>query len=549
MDGTADARPPLPRGADLLHNARLNKWTAFTEAERDALGLTGLLPEGVDDEETQLRRVHLQLGRKSTALEKYIYLYSLQDNDETLFYKALMSDPVQFLPLVYTPTVGEACQQFSQMLRRPKGLYVSIKRRGRVRELLRNWPERDVRILVVTDGERILGLGDLGANGMGIPIGKLALYTACAGVPPHVTLPLTLDVGTDNKGLLRDPLYLGLRQPRVRGAAYDAFLDEFVTGVQEVFPRCCIQFEDFAGANAAPLLARYRDRVCCFNDDMQCTAAVALAGLEAALRVTGGRLTEQTFLFAGAGSAGVGVADLLVQAMTADGLTTAEARGRCWLLDVRGLIESGRDDLADFQKPFAHRHAPIKDLLSAVETLRPTALLGVSTVPKLFTRPIIEAMTRLNRRPIVFAFSNPTSRTECSAEEAYTWSDGRAVFASGSPFPPVLREDRVFVPGQGNNVHIYPGVGMAVYATEARRVTDEVFLRAARTLAGLVSPQDLDLGLVYPPMSRILQSSFHVATAVAEAIFDRGLRARRGRPTCRAFLEAKAYRPQYRSLV
>ncbi len=544
-----DAAPPLPRGVDLLHDAHLNKSTAFTEAEREALGLVGLVPEGVDDEELQLRRVHLQLSRKNTALEKYIYLSSLQDNNETLFYKTLTSDPAQFVPLVYTPTVGEACQQFSQMLRRPKGLYVSVKRRGRVRDVLRNWPERDVRVLVVTDGERILGLGDLGANGMGIPIGKLALYTACAGVPPRVTLPVMLDVGTNNEALLRDPLYLGLRQPRVRGAAYDAFLDEFVTAVQEAFPLCCIQFEDFAGANAAPLLARYRDRVCCFNDDMQGTAATVVAGLWAAMRLTGGRLGGQTFLFAGAGAAGTGIADLLVRAMTAEGLTPEQARGRCWMLDADGLIESGRADLADFQKPFAHRHAPIKDLLTAVETLRPTALIGVSTVPKLFTRPVVEAMARLNRRPVVFACSNPTSRAECTAEEAYTWSDGRAVFASGSPFPPVRLGDRVLVPGQGNNVTIFPALGMAVYATEARRVTDEMFLEAARALAGQVSPRDLELGLVYPPMSEILQSSLPVATAVAEVIFDRGL-ARVPRPAdVRAFLEAKAYRPAYRSLV
>jgi malate dehydrogenase (oxaloacetate-decarboxylating)(NADP+) len=544
-----DFRQPLPRGVDLLHNARLNKSTAFSEAEREALGLVGLLPEGVDDDELQMRRVHLQLSRKTTALEKYIYLSSLQDNDETLFFKALTSDPVQFLPLVYTPTVGEACQQFSQLLRRPKGLYVSIRRRGRIRDILRNWPEKDVRVLVVTDGERILGLGDLGANGMGIPIGKLALYTACAGVPPRATLPVALDVGTDNEALLRDPLYLGVRQPRVRGAAYDAFIDEFTTAVQEVFPCCCIQFEDFAGAQAAPILARWRERVCCFNDDIQGTAAVAVAGLWAALRLVGGRLSEQTFLFAGAGSAGTGVAGLLGQAMTAEGLTREEARCRCWLMDANGLIEAGRTDLTDFQKPFAHRHAPVKDLLSAVEALRPTALIGVSTVFKLFSRAVIEAMARINRRPIIFAYSNPTSRSECSAEEAYWWSEGRAVFAGGSPFPPVRFGDRIFTPGQGNNVYIFPAVGMAVYATEARRVTDEMFLRAAQALAAQVTPQDLELGLVYPPMSKILQSSLHVAAATAEVIFDRDLAGVPRPADVKGFVEAKAYKPEYRSLV
>jgi malate dehydrogenase (oxaloacetate-decarboxylating)(NADP+) len=549
MTPSRDPHPGLPTGVDLLHNARLNKSTAFTEAEREAFGLVGLLPEGVDTEEVQLQRVHLQLSRKNTDLEKYIYLSQLQDNDETLFYKALASDPAQFLPLVYTPTVGEACQQFSQMLRRPKGLFVSYKRTGRIKDVLRNWPERDVRVIVVTDGERVLGLGDLGANGMGIPVGKLALYTACAGVPPEATLPVALDVGTDNDALLRNPLYLGLRQPRVRGAAYDAFVDEFVEAVQEVFPRCCIQFEDFAGPRAASLLARWRDRVCCFNDDIQGTAAVAVAGLAAALRITGGRLRDQTFLFAGAGAAGTGIAGLLSLALQDEGLAPAEARGRCWLFDVHGLLTDDRTDLADFQRPFAHPHAPATDLLSAVEALRPTALIGVSTVPKLFNRSVVEAMARINARPILFPLSNPTSRSECTAEEAYLWTGGRAVFAGGSPFAPVVLGDRVFVPGQGNNVHVYPALGMAVYATEARRVTDAMFLRAARRLAELATPTDLDLGLVYPPISRIVQNSIHVTAAVAEAVFYAGLACVPRPADLPRFLEGKAYRPAYHSLI
>lgn len=537
------------RGVHLLRDPHLNKSTAFTEPEREKLGLLGLVPEGLDTEETQLRRVLLQLAQKTTDLEKYIYLSALQDNDETLYYKTLMSDPAHFMPLVYTPTVGEACQKFGHILRRPRGLYLSIKRRGRLAELLRNWPEQDIRFTVVTDGERILGLGDLGVNGMGIPVGKLALYTACAGVPPQVTLPITLDVGTNNETLLADPLYLGLRQPRVRGAEYDDFLEEFVTAMQNVFPRCCIQFEDFANFHAVPLLARYRDRVCCYNDDIQGTAAVAVAGISAALRISKKAWKDQTILFLGAGSAGTGIAELISLAMTKDGLSMAEARNRCWLVDVNGLIESSRTDLADFQKPFAHAHAPLKSFLAAIETIRPTGIIGVSTVPKLFNQPVIEAMARINERPIIFPYSNPTSRSECTADEAYKWSQGRAIFASGSPFQPVQFGGKTFVPGQGNNVYIFPALGMAIFATQAKRVTDEMFLCAAMSVAEQVTQANLDMGLIYPPQSDILNTSVHVANKVAELIFERNL-AGVPRPTnVGDFIRSKVYRPEYRSYV
>ncbi|HEV3449080.1 MAG TPA: NAD-dependent malic enzyme [Gemmataceae bacterium] len=546
---TSAGNSAVPHGAELLHHPRLNKATAFTEVEREALGLIGLVPEGIDTEELQLQRVRFQLTQKTTDLEKYIFLSSLQDNDETLYYRLLMSDPAQFMPLVYTPTVGEACQKFGHIFRRPKGLYLSIKRQGRVREVLRNWPEKEVRFIVCTDGERILGLGDLGANGMGIPIGKLALYTACAGVPPQFTLPVMLDVGTNNEALLRDPLYLGLRQPRVRGAAYDAFIDEFVTAVQDAYPRCCVQFEDFANFHAVPILARYRDHICCFNDDIQGTAAVAVAGIYAALRILRSKMSDQKFLFLGAGSAGTGIADLLSQAMMPEGLNSVAARQRCWLFDVRGLIESSRTDLADFQRPFAHAHAPIKDFLTAVESIRPTAIIGVSTVPKLFNRPVIEAMSRINERPIIFACSNPTSRSECTAEEAYQWSQGRAIFASGSPFAPVHFDGKTFVPGQGNNLYIFPAVGMAIYATQARRVTEEMFLKAAQSVAEQVTQADLEMGLIYPPQSAILKASLHVAERVADLIFERGL-ARVDRPAnLEAFIQSSVYRPEYRSLL
>ena len=537
------------RGMALLRDPILNKSTAFPESEREALGLLGLLPEGIDSEETQIQRVQLQLSKKPNELEKYIYLSQLQDTDETLFFRVLMSDPAQFLPIVYTPTVGEACLQFGHIMRRPKGLYVSIKRKGRVREILRNWPQRDVRFIVVTSGQRILGLGDLGANGMGIPIGKLALYTACAGVPPQFTLPLLMDCGTNNEELLRDPLYLGLRRTRPEIAELDEFVDEFVTAVQEEFPNCCIQFEDWAGVDAVRLLARYRDKVCCFNDDMQGTAAVALAGLLGALRFSRGKLSDQTFLFLGAGSAGVGIADLLMQAMTAEGLSAKAARARIWFFDVNGLLETSRKDLADFQKPYAHSHAPTRDFVQAIETIKPNAIIGVSTVAKAFNQRVIEAMSRVNERPIIFPYSNPTSHSECTAEEAYRWSEGRAIFSSGSPFPPVRFGDRTFVPGQGNNVYIFPAIGLAVYATQAKRVTDEMFIAAARAVAEQVTPAELDVGLIYPPQSAIFDTELHAAARVAGVIFARNL-ARAERPaSIEEFIRQKVYKPTYQTIA
>lgn len=539
----------LPTGVALLRDPALNRSTAFTEAEREKFGLVGLLPDRVEDEEVRLQRVLVQLDYKPTDLERYIFLSSLRDNDETLYFKALMSDPARFLPLVYTPTVGEACQKFDQILRRPAGVYLSIRRKGQLRDLLRNWPHKDVRFIVVTDGERILGLGDLGINGMGIPIGKLALYTACAGVPPKVTLPITLDVGTNNETLIKHPLYLGLREPRITGREYDEFIDEFIMAVQDVFPRACIQFEDFALPHAAPILARYRDKVCCFNDDIQGTAAVALAGLIAASKIVGGALTDQRFLFLGAGTAATGIAALLAKALEQDGLSQAEARRRCWLFDLGGLIQSKREGLTPFQQPFAHEHAPLDNFTAAIEALKPTAIIGVSGVGKAFDRTVIETMARLNERPIIFPYSNPTSHSECTAEEAYRWTDGRAVFASGSPFQPVYLGDKTFLPSQGNNVYIFPAVGMAIYATEASRVTDEMFIVAARALAEQVTPAQIAAGLIYPPQSMILDVSLNVARAVARYIFDQGLAGVAPPPDLAAYMAEKVYRPAYRPLV
>jgi malate dehydrogenase (oxaloacetate-decarboxylating)(NADP+) len=545
------ATPPAAtkRGIDLLRDPQLNKSTAFTEAEREALGLTGLLPAGVDSEETQVQRVLQQLGQKTTELERYIYLTQLLDANETLFYKVAMSDPVRFLPILYTPTVGEACLRFGHIFRRPRGLYVSLKHRGRIREVLRNWPERDVRVICATSGERILGLGDLGANGMGIPVGKLQLYTACAAVPPQYLLPVHLDFGTNNWELIEDPLYLGLRYPRVETAEGDAFVEEFVRAVELAFPGCCLHFEDWAGVDAVRLLARYRDRVCCFNDDIQGTAAMALAGLLSALRVTGGRLRDHRILFLGAGSAAIGIADLITSAMTLEGLSPEAARARLSLFDVNGLIEPGRTDLLDFQKPYAHPHPPSRDFLGVIDSLRPTALIGVSTKGKAFNRTVIEAMARLNLRPIVFALSNPADRAECTAEEAYRWSEGRALCAAGVPFPPVRYGDRTLVPGQGNNMYIFPAVGLAVVATRARRVTDEMFVVAARAVAGQVTQAELDVGLLYPPQSNILPTEVTVAVRVAEILFARGLAGVEQPADVRRFVEAQLYRPEYVNLV
>ena len=537
--------PPDPTGYDLLRNPRLNKGTAFTQEQRRAFRLEGLLPPAVTTLALQVARRHAEIAALDHDLQKYLVLSDLQTRNETLYYAILMSDPAAYMPIVYTPTVGEACQKFAHIFREPRGMYLPISARGRLKELLTNWPEADVRFIVVTDGERILGLGDLGAGGMGIPIGKLSLYTACAGVPPQYCLPIVLDVGTNNQVLLDDPLYQGLRQHRVRGEEYLAFVDQFVMAVEQLYPKCCIQWEDFANFNAVPLLARYRNKICTFNDDIQGTAGVALAGIYGALRITGGKLAQQRFLFLGAGSAATGIAELISLAMEREGVDLAAARQRNALFDINGLLVTSRKDLADFQKPFAQDVPAVSTFVEAVEALKPTGIIGVSTVPKLFNREVIEAMAKINERPIIFPYSNPTSRSECTVEEAYRWSGGRAVFASGSPFPPVEIDGRHFVPGQGNNVYIFPAMGMAVFATEATRVTEDMFIVAAQAVAEQVTQENLSMGLIYPPQSHILNASLHVAERIAACIFEKGL-ARVPRPDdIGALIRARAYRPVY----
>jgi len=534
-----------PQGTQTLRDPRQNKGSAFTESERRAMGIEGFLPPGVDTLATQIGRVHTQMGDLTSDFQKYQFLTDLQTRNETLFYAVLMSDPASYMPLVYTPTVGEACQKFDHIFRSPRGMYIPISAKGRVKEIMSRWPEKDVRFIVVTDGERILGLGDLGVGGMGIPVGKLSLYTACAGVPPQFTLPMLLDVGTNNQALLDDPLYLGLRQHRVRGPEYDAFIEEYVQAVQELFPKCCIQWEDFANFHAVPILDRYRDKICTYNDDIQGTAAVALAGIFGGLRISKEKLTDQTFLFLGGGSAATGIAELISEAMALEGITVEQARAHNWLFDVNGLMVSSRTDLADFQKPFAHDHAPTASFVEAIKSIRPTCIIGVSTVPKLFNQEVIEAMSAINDRPIIFPYSNPTSRSECTAEEAYKWSQGRAIFASGSPFGPVEFGGKRFIPGQGNNVYIFPAMGMAVLATEASRVPEELFITAAKAVAAQVPESDLDSGLIYPPQSHILEASLTTATKIAEVIYDRGL-ARHPRPAdIGAHIRSLAYNPVY----
>jgi len=534
-----------PTGYAVLRNPRLNKGTAFTEAERHKYRLEGLLPPTVTNIDLQAARRHTEITNLDNDLQKYLVLSDLQGRNETLFYKVVMSDPATYMPLVYTPTVGEACQKFAHIFREARGMFLPISARGRIRELLVNWPEKDVRFIVVTDGERILGLGDLGAGGMGIPIGKLALYTACAGVPPQYCLPVVLDVGTNNQILLDDPLYQGLRHNRVRGEEYMTFINEFVDAVQALYPRCCIQWEDFANINAVPILDRYRDKICTFNDDIQGTAGIALAGIFAALRITKQKITDQRLLFLGGGSAGTGIAELISQAMVMEGMDIVEARKRNALFDINGLIVTSRTDLAPFQRPFAQDREPLPTFVEAVKAIRPTGIIGVSTVPKLFTREVIHMMAEINERPIIFPYSNPTSRSECTAEEAYRWSGGRAVFASGSPFPPVEIAGHKFVPGQGNNVYIFPAMGMAVFGTEATRVTEEMFIVAAKAVAEQVTEEDLAMGLIYPPQSRILDASLHVAERVAAYIFDQGL-ARTPRPDdVSSLIRSRAYHPVY----
>ena len=540
----------FPKGINLLRNSLLNKGTAFTEEEREALGLLGLLPPRVTTQETQMVRVLENIRRKESDLEKYIFLMALQDRNEALFTRIVLENLEEMLPIVYTPTVGKACLEYGHIFRRPRGLFIAAKHKGQIKHILEhNWPHRNVRVIVVTDGERILGLGDLGVDGMGIPIGKLSLYTACGGIHPAHCLPVILDVGTNNESLLKDPLYIGMQHRRLAGERYDEIVDEFVMSCHDVFSSPLIQFEDFGNRNAFRLLNRYKNSVCAFNDDIQGTAAVALGGLYAALRITGQNLKDQKILFLGAGEAGTGIGELIVSAMEEIGLSEEEARMRCWFVDSKGLIVRSRDDLSEHKRSFAQDHPFLPDFLSSIHALKPTAIIGASGQPGVFTPEILSAMARINERPIIFALSNPTAKSECTAREAYTHTKGRCIFAGGSPFPPVTVNARLFKPGQGNNVYIFPGVGLGTISCGITHIIDEMFLSAAKILAGQVTDADLSQGSIYPPLNAIRDVSLNIAVGVAEIAYEKGLAVEPKPLDLKSFIRSRMYDPRYEVYV
>lgn len=555
LNSPAEAKRPAPKaeskqqphvsGVNLLHDPGYNKGTAFSHEERRLLGLEGLLPSAVESLDRQVERVLAHLDEKDDDLERYVYLIGLEDRNETVFYKTIMSDPKRFIPILYDPTVADACEAFGNLYRRARGMYITRHMKGRIAEVLRNWPQKDVRFICVSTGGRILGLGDIGANGMGIPIGKLQLYTACAAVPPDCLLPVLFDIGTSNDTLRADPFYLGTREKPLAEAELDELTEEFVQAVQEVFPGCCVHFEDWKGTDAIRMLDRYRDRVLCYNDDIQGTASVALAGIDAAMNITGGKLTEQRVMFLGAGSAGLGIAKLFCAELQSQGLSVEEARKHVALFDINGLVEHSRTDLSETQKLYARPAGACKDFLKAIEQFKPTVLVGVSTKARAFTREVIELMSRLNERPIVFALSNPTHKAECSAEEAYTWSKGKALFAAGVQFPEFEYEGRTYRPGQANNFYIYPAIGLATYACRPTRLNDECFIAAAHATADQVGPSLRAKGMLYPSQEQILETEVTTAARICEYMFDAGL-AQVPRPhDIRAWLEGLLYRPQY----
>lgn len=532
------------RGFDLLADIRNNKGTAFTHEERQALGLRGLLPPAVFGLEDHKVRALANIRRKDSDIERYVFMHSLLCRNETLFYRLVIDHIEELMPIIYTPTVGQACREFAHIFRQPRGFYITPSDKGDIRTILDNWPEKDIRIIVITDGERILGLGDLGTNGMGIPIGKLALYTACAGIAPEHCLPVMLDVGTNNQALREDPLYLGTPIPRITGEDYTQLVDEFVNAVQDAYPKALIQFEDFLTPNAYSLLNTYRDKVLCFNDDIQGTAAVALAGVYASCKKAKKTFKNLKVMFLGAGSAATGIADLLKVAFMREGFSEQEALEKLWFVDVGGLVVAGRDDLMVHNKPYAHNNEKLH-FIEAIDAIKPDVLIGATGSPGTFDQRIIRKMCEHNPSPIIFALSNPTSQAECTAEQAYAWSDGKAIFASGSPFGPVEFNDKRIQPGQGNNAYIFPGIGLGAIAIEAKLISDDMFLAAAATLAQCVSEQELSLGMVYPKLTRIRDVSLKIAMAVAQTAYEQDL-AQLERPlNLKDHIASKMYDPKY----
>lgn len=521
---------PKAHGVEIFKHAGMNKGMGFSLRERQMLGIHGLIPPAVVTQADQVDRVMKNIELQPNDLSRYVQLSALQDRNEKLYYRVLTEHIDKLLPIVYTPTVGLACQKFGFIYRRPKGLYITIYDNSvdKILEILSNWPEDDIRAIVVTDGERILGLGDLGAYGMGIPIGKLALYVALARVNPRWCLPIQLDVGTDNETLLSDRFYNGLRHKRIRGEQYDQFVDNFMKAVVHRFgPQTLIQFEDFGNANAFRLLEKYKLKYCTFNDDIQGTASVALAGLLAATKNISKKISDHKIMFYGAGEASIGMANLICMAMQHDaGISFKEAAKRIWMVDSKGLIVKSRSHLTSHKQAFAQDFKEMKNLADIVHELKPTALIGASTIPASFTDRIICDMASFNERPIIFALSNPTSKAECSAEQAYKFSDGRAVFASGSPFPKYdLPNGKTLHPGQGNNAYIFPGVSLGVILCGAHHVVDDLFLLASEMLADMVTKENFDEGRVYPPLSQISDISVKIAAAVVDYCYKKGIAA------------------------
>nr|XP_033795461.1 NADP-dependent malic enzyme isoform X2 [Geotrypetes seraphini] len=538
------------RGYDLTRNPYLNKGMAFTLEERLQLGIHGLLPPCFLSQDVQVLRVLRNYERQKNDLDRYILLMGLQDRNEKLFYKVLMSDIERFMPIVYTPTVGLACQQYGLAFRRPRGLFITIHDRGHIPTLIKSWPGSVVKAVVVTDGERILGLGDLGCYGMGIPVGKLALYTACGGVKPQECLPIILDVGTDNEELLQDPLYIGLRHKRVRGQAYDDLLEEFMQAVTDRYGiNCLIQFEDFANANAFRLLNKYRNRYCTFNDDIQGTAGVAVAGLLAALRITKTKLSDHTILFQGAGEAALGIADLILLAMENEGTPEKLAIENIWMVDSKGLIVQGRASLTHEKERFAHQHPEMKNLEDIVQDLKPTVLIGVAAISGAFTGKIIKDMASFNAQPIIFALSNPTSKAECTAEQCYRLTEGRGIFASGSPFDPVtLPDGRILYPGQGNNAYVFPGVALGVVSCRMKHINDEIFLLSAEVIAQEVSEKHLNEGRLFPPLNSIRDVSLKLAVKIVEYAYKNKIASVYPEPKDKEeFVRSQLYSTDYES--
>jgi malate dehydrogenase (oxaloacetate-decarboxylating) len=545
------------RGLDLLRDPLLNKGTAFTIEERDAFGLHGLLPPRVGDLDNQVERRMQVLRGLASDLERYSFMRELQDNNETLFYALLVRHLEELLPIVYTPIVGLGCEKFSHIFRKPRGLFLSLPLKDRMREILAHPRYDSVRVIVVSDGERILGLGDQGAGGMGIPIGKLALYTACAGIHPQQTLPILLDVGTNNPDRLADPLYIGWRHERVRGAEYDDFVEAFVSAVHERWPNVLLQWEDFARANAGPLLDRYRDRLCTFNDDIQGTAAVATGAVLAATEVTGVPLTEQRFVIVGAGSAGCGIARLLLEAMAAAGVPEREARRRFYALGRHGLLIEGETPMEPYQAVFAQPRAAVArwrledpnaiNLYDVVVNAKPTVLIGTSAQPGVFAERIVRAMATTVARPAILPLSNPVSRSEATPADLIAWTEGRAIVGTGSPFPPVVHEGRAVPISQANNSYIFPGVGLGVLTVGARRVSDAMFMAAARALAA-ASPAARDpRAALLPHVTQLRDVAFSVAVAVAREAVAEGLAERATMEGLEERVRALMWEPVYRS--